>query len=288
MDAHTAGRVEVKVRRIVIETYQVDEIPIMTLVEEGAERRAVVFFVHGFTGDKREGLPLGYRLAELGFYVASVDAPMHGERLDDRIRSVWESKAQDVYPSGSGLDAYFLMHEIIVQTAVDIGRLTAHLGEDSRADTGRIGMAGVSMGGFATFYVAANNPQIQVAVPMLGIPAFAARWEDVVLETSTYEKWVEAMDVAQDETVKRTVFMQAIDPFDKLRSFYPRPLLMLVGDQDLDSPKKHSVDLYRVLKPLYAEHPERLRLSIHDDAAHRVTPLMMEEACEWFCRYLPA
>jgi hypothetical protein len=81
--------------------------------------------------------------------------------------------------------------------------------------------------------------------------------------------------------------VKAIDPFDKLRSFYPRPLLMLVGDQDIDSPKKYCVDLYRVLKPLYAEHPERLRLSIHDDAAHRVTSLMIEETSDWFCRYLP-
>jgi dienelactone hydrolase len=276
------------VRSIAIETYRVGEIPIMTLVEEGAERRAVVFFVHGFTGDKRAGLPLGYRLAELGFYVVCPDAHMHGERLDARIRTAWEPKADDVYPAGSGLDAFFLMHEIIVQTAVDFEKLIAYLSVDRRADTGRIGMAGLSMGGFATFYVAANNPQIQVAVPMLGIPAFAARWEDVVLEAAAYKKWIEAMEAAQEETVKRTAFIKAIDPFDKLRSFHPRPLLMLVGDQDLDSPKKYSVDLYRELRPLYAEHPERLRLSIHDDAAHRVTPLMMEEACDWFRRYLPA
>ncbi len=50
---------------------------------------------------------------------------------------------------------------------------------------------------------------------------------------------------------------------EKLKAFCPKPLMMLNGDKDIDSPKKHSVDLYRALKPLYAEHPERLRLNIH-------------------------
>ena len=73
---------------------------------------------------------------------------------------------------------------------------------------------------------------------------------------------------------------------EKLKAFCPKPLKMLNGDKDIDSPKKHSVDLYRALKPLYAEHLERLRLNIHDDAGHEVTPLMMQDTCEWFCRYL--
>ena len=82
--------------------------------------------------------------------------------------------------------------------------------------------------------------------------------------------------------------MREIDPFDKMRAFCPKPLLMLNGDKDLDSPKKYSVDLYRTLKPLYAKHPERLRLNIHDDTGHEVTPFMMQDACDWFRQYLQA
>jgi len=44
--------------------------------------------------------------------------------------------------------------------------------------------------------------------------------------------------------------------------------------------------MYRALKPLYAEQPERLRLSIHDDAGHELTLAMMQEVCDWFCKYL--
>ena len=273
-------------KRYIVETYQVQEIPVATLAEESAERRPVVFYVHGFGAGKREGLALGYRLAELGFFFVSVDAPMHGERLDERLKAVLEGRGNLAYPAGTGLDAFFLMHELIVQAAQDIDVLIQHLEKDSRVDTSKIGMTGASMGGFATFYAAAHDPRIQVAVPMIGIPAFVERWKDVVLEASTYEKWAEAMEAAQDETSRRTAFMAAIDPFDRMKTFCPRPLMMINGDQDLDSPKKYSVNLYRMLKPLYAAAPERLRLNIHDDAGHRVTVPMMEEACEWFSRYL--
>ena len=121
---------------------------------------------------------------------------------------------------------------------------------------------------------------------MIGIPAFAERWADVVLEASTYEEWSTDMEAVADETARRNGFMASIDPFDKMKAFYPKPLLMICGDQDLAAPKKYSVDLYRMLKPVYAAHPERLRLKIYDDADHRVTIAMMDDACDWFRRYL--
>ena len=273
-------------KRIIIESGHAAGIPVMTLARESAEHCPTIFFVHGFTADKKEGLPLGYRLADLGFFVVCPDAHIHGERVDIRLEITLGENASNVYPYGSGLDAYFLMHEIILRTAQDIAVLVEHFGMDRRADVNRMGITGISMGGFTTFYAAANHPQVQVAVPMIGIPAFAARWDDVVLEASTYEKWAEAMEAVQDETAKRSAFMRDIDPFEKLKAFYPKPLLMLIGDKDVDAPKKYSVDLYRALKPLYAEHPGGLRLKIHDDAGHQVTPAMMEDACDWFRKYL--
>lgn len=273
-------------RHIIIETDRVEDIPVMTLALEDAERCPVVLFAHGFTGKKEDGLALGYRLAARGFFFLSLDARSHGERLDERMTSVGEPREEDVYPHGTGLDTYLLMHELIIETAKDIDRLIQHLGADRRADTGRIGLSGFSMGGFLTFYVAAHNPAIQAAVPMAGLPAFTARWEDVVLESSSYEQWAERMAAAQAETTRRTGFMREIDPFDRMKGFYPRALMMINGDRDLDSPKKYLVDLYRALKPLYAAFPERLRLNIHDDAGHELTPAMMEDVCDWFTSHL--
>lgn len=273
-------------RRILLETYRVGDIPITTMADEAAVHQPVVFYLHGLAADKREGLSLGYRLAESGFCFVAVDAPMHGERKDERLDALMEGTAELVYPVDTGLDVFFLVHEIIVQLAEDVGALIEHLSKDSRVDRSRIGVTGASMGGFTSFYLAATNPLVQVAVPMIGLPAFAERWADVVLEASAYEKWANAMEAVQAATARRNEFVLSIDPFNRMQRFFPKPLLMICGDQDIAAPKKYSVDLYRMLKPVYATNPERLRLNIYDDTGHRVSTTMMDDACDWFCRYL--
>jgi len=211
---------------------------------------------------------------------------MHGERLDKRIQDAWGPHENDIYPPGTGLDTFFLMHEIVLQMAQDLDVVIDYLGKESCADTSRLGVTGVSMGAFAAFYLAANKPQIGAAAPMIGIPAFSKRWQGVVLETSSYDLWAEAMASVRDETARRTAFMREIDPFEKLESFCPKPLLMISGDQDVDSLKIYSVELYRALKPLYAQHPDRLKFNIHDGVDHRITSAMLDEVCGWFEKYL--
>jgi dienelactone hydrolase len=273
-------------QRIIAESYRIGEIPLITLAREGAEARPMVFYLHGLTSDKQDGLRLGYELAEQGFYVVSLDAPLHGERAGQRVDDDWMPLGGYTYPPDTGLDLFFHMYEIVVQAARDIDVLVEHLAGDSRADTDRIGMTGFSMGAFATFYIAANNPRIQAAVPIAGIPAFAARWEDVLLEASSYERWARAMEDAQAETDRRTAYVRQIDPFDSLSEFYPKPLMMIQGDLDTDCPKKYAVDLYSLLKPLYAGHPERLRLNIQDGAGHELTRAMRGDTCTWFLQHL--
>jgi pimeloyl-ACP methyl ester carboxylesterase len=277
---------EHNLRRIITENYRIGEVPLIILAQEGAERCPIVLYLHGLTSDKRDGLRLGYELAEQGFFVVSLDAPLHGERTGQKVDDAWVPEGGYTYPPDTGLDLFFQMYEAIVQVAKDIDALIEHLASDGRVDISRIGMTGFSMGAFATFYVAANNPHIQAAVPMAGIPAFGARWEDVVLEASSYERWARAMEDVQGETDRRTAFVRQIDPFDRLREFCPKPLMMIQGDLDTDCPKKYAVDLYRQMKPLYARHSERLRLNIQDGAGHELTKAMREDTCAWFLRYL--
>ena len=274
------------VKRILVEESMLAEIPILTVAKEASEQQPIVFFAHGFMADKSQGLALGYELAKQGFYFVSFDAYMHGDRFNSRLEQICGGQGDYVYPFESGLDIFFLMHEIIVQIAGDVETLIAHFDGSNEVDTSRIGLTGFSMGGFSTFYVAANNPDIGVAVPIAGIPGFAARWSDVVLEASSYEQWARVMGQAQAETEKRTTYMEAIDPFEKMASFHPKPLMMISGDKDTDSPKKYSLDLYRKLKPLYAACPDRLRLNIHDEAGHQLTSRMIEDTCSWFCLHM--
>ena len=271
---------------ITLETFSVQEIPVLRMAEADAAGQPVVFFVHGFTGDKSSVLMLGYELAQAGFTTVSFDAPMHGDRYDPYLGKMLSGEGDYVYPIETGLDVFFMLHEIIVQAAKDLETLIGYFDAEGTVDTGRIGLTGFSMGGFTTFYAAAHNPRIQAAVPIAGIPAFADRWRDVVLESSSYEKWADAIVAAEPETRERTAYMARIDPFDRMALFYPKPLMMICGDKDLDAPKHYAVDLYRALKPRYADHPERLRLNVHDDAGHEFTHAMRQDVRAWFTRYL--
>lgn len=274
--------------RITIETEQIAGIPLLTIAPEGARQCPLVFFIHGFTGDKVDGVELGYRLADAGMVCVSVDAAMHGDRRDTRLAQVLDPRHPHVYPIDTGLpglDAAHLVFQIVAQTAEDIGRLITHFASDSRVATERLGVTGASMGGLVTYYLAANYPQITTAVPMISFPNFARGWDDLVLETAATEQ-AAALATVAETLQEHTAFVQQLDPMDKLLRFAPKPLLMLLGNTDTNAPKFLTVELYRQLLPLYADHPERLQMRIYANIDHRTTGDMISDAYQWFRRYL--
>lgn len=272
--------------KISVETFKIADIPVLMMKETDRDNCPLVFFVHGFTSTKEEGLALGYALAQQGCCFVALDAQMHGERSDPQLERVLSGLSDPVYPVESGLDAFLLMHEIVVQTGKDIATLITHFQGVDYVLPQAIGLTGFSMGGFAAFHVAATNEQIKAVVPIAAIPTFSARWQDVVLETSTYAQWAVHMAQVEGQTAEHSRFMERIDPSPVLLEHYRRPMLMLCGDIDTHAPKKYAVDLYRQLKPEYRSQPEALQLRIIDGVGHQLTPEMIRATCGWFERYL--
>ena len=142
------------------------------------------------------------------------------------------------------------------------------------------------MGGYASFLIFADLPQIQAAVPMIGVPTFTRRWLDLLDECSfSNPAWATALANVADATSAHTTFIQSIDPVDKLQAAAPRALLIMNNDFDYDQPKLYSIYAYRELRPHYAAHPDKLRLDIFP-AAHTVTPAMELDAATWFQQHL--
>ena len=167
-----------------------------------------------------------------------------------------------------------------------MAELITALAGPMRDDAPAIGVSGFSMGAFAAYCAAATYPQIAAAVPIAGVPTFAERWRDVVLETSSYPFWEKAM--LDTEAIQDThcAFITALDPSPRMGRFAPKPLLILQGDQDLDSPKKYSVDLIRALQPYYIDQCDHLQFRIHDEAGHEINRSMIQETVDWFRRHL--
>lgn len=67
--------------RISVETATVDQVPLITMVKEGARHCPLVFYVHSYHGEKTLGMRLGYKLAEAGIFFVTLDAYMHGDRV---------------------------------------------------------------------------------------------------------------------------------------------------------------------------------------------------------------
>lgn len=271
--------------RLIVDTLKVADISVITIFPEGGTRLPTVFFVHGLRGDKSQGIELGYLLAERGFLFVSVDAYMHGERYDPYIDDLTQP-GKTLYPPESRLDLNFHLFVIAQKTGQDISRLLDIFENDQRVDPTRIGMSGMSMGAFTTYYTAACDNRIRAIAPIIGLPAFTRRWEDLVLEKQATPRWKDLFDSLSPETVKRTQFLRSIDPADKFKSFAPKPLLIMVGDLDTDVPKYYSADFYRDLLPLYSKHPGNLRLSVQEGIGHRVSHGMWIEVADWFVEHL--
>jgi uncharacterized protein len=274
--------------QIIIEKIRVNGIPLLTFAPEYAHRLPVVFFVHGFRGHKEQNVEVGYRLAESGFFAVLPDAEKHGERLAPPMNSLSSPDRTYVYPPGTGFDTFFVMCECALQTARDIDTLIAHFSADPRANTSRVGVSGFSMGGFTTYFAAANNPHITAVVPIGAYPALTIRWTDLVQEATSYEEWMNDMDRLHEEVARRLEWYRSIDPYEKMKDTFDRPLLMINGDVDVDSPKVYSIPLFAALRPRYRATGigEKLRLRIVDGVAHQLTPEIASEMIAWFHKYL--
>ncbi|MUK87847.1 prolyl oligopeptidase family serine peptidase [Ornithinibacillus sp. L9] len=267
--------------KIIIEDSLVNDIPILSIYQSELNKYPLIFYLHGYGGDREQAIDFGYMLAKKGFYYVSMDCKEHGKR-ETRNEN---NKFSEVFPPNTGLDTYVHMHEIIEQSAIDIQSLIEYYKSRNEIDSSKIGITGFSMGGYASFYIAANNPNIKVAVPIAGKPAFTKAWKDSILSTGTYKQWSEQIQNAEKEIAKRTEYFQRIDPYEKMSNFSPKPLLIINGDQDTDSLFIYSLELYKKLLPLYAEHPENLQLWM-PFADHQFAYRMKLKVCNWFEKHL--
>lgn len=273
---------------LLVENDCIAGVPVTVWARQGLRAAPLVFFVHGFTGERSTGAQPAWMLAQAGFRVVCVDAAMHGERLDERVRDTFSRPMpDDIYPFESGLDRWWMLMQIADRTAADISGLIDRFAADPDAGAQGVGVFGVSMGGFVTHLLAARDPRVCSAAALISLAQLAGRWNDLLVESSTYPRWAASLAARQAESERRLDRLRELDPVLGLKQrFAPRPLLMICGDVDTDIPKSYSVRLYQELLPLYAGHEEDLKLSIHDGITHRVTSAMWLETTAWFQRTL--
>lgn len=129
--------------------------------DDAAGPLPAVLWFHGFGVDAETHRKELRQLAEAGFLAVGVDAAGHGAR---RLPDLDERQAA---PHGQALRT---MIGLAAQTADEVPAVVRALADEGLADAGRIGVAGVSMGGCVVYQAVRVEPSIRAAVSILGSP----------------------------------------------------------------------------------------------------------------------
>lgn len=235
---------------------------------------AVVLY-HGVVQSKEPYVdthPTARRLADAGFVVAIPDAPGHGARP---LGATIVERLQASLPREFCAD--------IEQAGNEAPALLDWLAARPEVDGERIGVAGISMGGFTAAVVAAGQrDRLRAAVCVAGCADLA--YCMATTDSIAPGKWGppdRALDAETRERIAR------IDPMYYPGRYAPLPLLLVHGEQDTWNPPATSERFAETVRPTYAAHPERFRLAIVPGAPHWPPHrTVVQETVDWLGRYV--
>jgi len=246
-----------------------NKIPTLWFYHKTKKKKRIIISLHGWTGNKEGMLINCLKMADAGFCSISVDARMHGDRLDPEF---WGKFAEN-FPR-----TFFT---IVVETAKDISQIVDFLETREDVDSTRIGIMGVSMGGFITLVATFLEKRIKAAASVIGAANFPLFVERMVsLKVLPFKE--KPMCQPDEETKK---LYQSYDPLNNLEKFPPTALFLTGGLSDPFIPKEGIKSLYEALKPYYNTYRNRLKLNFFN-VVHEYTQEMETEVIKWFKKHL--
>lgn len=220
------------------------------------------------------------RWAEEGFFVISIDRPYHGSRGGDLREAIAQKGLLNVWGEG----VYDLMRALdYLQTRQEV------VGE-------RIGMLGMSLGGVEALLLAAMETRLKVVVCVAGQLVWEEifrreGWKSVFHGLALRNQLVQA-GVSGEEALQ--AFRKAypdwglVDAGKVAPRICPRPLLLLVGENDRLVAPAAGEKVFNSAQPYYADlgEEERLQFWVAPQTDHRFSPVMQTRAIDWFKRWL--
>jgi dienelactone hydrolase len=237
---------------------------------------AVVYY-HGVVQRKEvyvDSHSLARSLADAGFVVVLPDAPGHGERP---AGATVVARLRESLPREFCAD--------IEQAADEAPALYDWLAARPEVDAQRMGVAGLSMGGFTAAVVGSRlRERLRAAVCIAG----SADLVTCMAKTDSIApgKWG-PQDRSSDAQTRARI--ARIDPLHFPERFAPLPLLLLHGARDTWNPPQTSQRFAELLAREYAAAgvSDRFRLTLVPNAPHwPPSQAILDEALTWLRRYV--
>jgi dienelactone hydrolase len=257
----------------------------------------VVIVLHGTGGDKQGQLPLLRDLANLGFVAVAIDGRYHGERTTAGKSVDYNNAIAKAYLHPANPPE----HPFFYDTVWDTMRLVDYLVTRDDVDPARIGLIGFSKGGIETYFTAAVDKRIAVAVPCIGVESF--QW---ALDNNDWTGRIGTIQPAFDQMIKEGGLA---NDTASVRKFYdrvapgiygefdgsvmtpliaPRPLMTINGDTDNHTPMGGLKICIEAIQKAYhtAGADDHLVIRIQEKTGHKVNADSQQLANEWFVKWL--
>jgi len=215
---------------------------------EKAGANGTILFYHGLKACKEGNLKELRSLAMVGFLAVGIDNEGHGERLYPDF--------EERLSSSDGFEKFFF--RMVKDTIDEIPEIIDHLIKNKMSDPSKIGICGISMGGYITYGGILKDRRIKAAAPVLGSP----KWKNSIMES----------------------------PHHYPEKFFPTAILSQNAGKDFTVPAGMAEEFHNTLKPYYKEEPEREKFLVFPDSEHFMIEsdwnCLWNNVVEWFERYL--
>ncbi|WP_062352085.1 esterase [Bacillus kwashiorkori] len=249
---------------IVIEKKKINDIPLLEIACNDKLQTALptVFFLHGFTSAKEHNLHYAYLLAEKGFRVILPEAMYHGERNSELSQT----------------DLAIHFWNIVVQFIHDLETIKTNYEEKKLLISGKIGVAGTSMGGITTLGALTQFDWINAAVCLMGSPSYLEFANELIKQV---QRQGISLPYTEEHLKEQVASLRKYDLTIQQEKLANRPLLFWHGKKDSVVPFHYAYDFYEQAKDNYT-----VQFIVDAHADHKVTREALLATVDWFQKYL--
>ena len=203
-----------------------ENIPLLHVYDEAMnEQTPVVVFFHGFMSAKEHNLHYAYQLVQKGVRVILPDALLHGERFEKL----------------SELEMNASFWKIVLNSVKELHTIYEQLKHKQLLASGKIGVAGTSMGGVVTSGSLAVYPWIQAAGICMGTTSYTKFAEHQIQEFAA--KGIQ-LPMSLEEQQHLLKMLSYYNLEDKEQAWQQCPIIFWHGQRDTVVPYEMSRDFY--------------------------------------------